>query len=276
MIQRYLAPLAGCILFVAMVMSTACTSSSERAAPAPGTPGCCKAPPATLGETAALSMEVGGLEREYRLHLPKGYDRARPASLVLNIHGYTDNAAQWESITKMSDHADAHGYVVVYPQATSFKGELDGSMREITSWNDLACSVSTGPDGPTCADDANPYPCPPECGECGACHWCTCHDDVAFIDALLDSLESSLCLDRDRIYATGMSNGSMFVHRLGCDRAERFAAIAPVAGTLARGFSCAPGGEPRISLLHIHGTEDGVVRDVELVRVATCQQERTP
>ena len=180
MIIRQLAALAGCILLVAMVTGTGCARSGERAAsgertasgePAasdgvlpdagvahgPGTPGCGKVPPATPGETAALSMKVGGLEREYRLHLPAGYDRTTPTSLVLNSHGYTDNAANWESLTGMSDHADEHGYVVVYPQATSFKGELEGSMRVVTSWSDLACSVSGGPDGPTCADDADPF-----------------------------------------------------------------------------------------------------------------------
>ena len=67
-----------------------------------------------------------------------------------------------------------------------------------------------------------------------------------------------MCIDRDRVYATGMSNGGMLVHRLGCAMPDRFAAIAPVAGTLAEGFNCAR--EQRISLMHIHGDEDTYVR----------------
>jgi polyhydroxybutyrate depolymerase len=267
MILRHLALSIVCIVLVASAPNTVRASHEGRgeARKEPhgtrgvGTPGCGKTPPAAPGKSTKHSIKVGELDREYLLHLPTGYDRKTPTSLVLNIHGYTDTAERWESSTGMSDHADGHGYVVAYPQSTSFRGDLNG-MREVTSWNDLACNASPGPDGPTCADDSDPYPCPPECGECGPCNWCTCHDDLGFIDALLDSLESSLCLDRDHIYATGMSNGGMFVHRLGCDRAERFAAIAPVAGTLAKGFNCAPGRSPRISLMHIHGTEDGVVR----------------
>jgi poly(3-hydroxybutyrate) depolymerase len=38
-----------------------------------------------------------------------------------------------------------------------------------------------------------------------------------------------------------MSGGGMFVHRLGCEMPERFAAIALVVETLALGFKCAAG-----------------------------------
>ena len=83
-----------------------------------------------------------------------------------------------------------------------------------------------------------------------------------FVAALLDELEASLCVDLDRVFATGISNGGMFVHRLGCDLPDRFAAIAPVAGTIAKGFNCAPGSSPKISMINIYATQDtiGTVR----------------
>ncbi len=90
------------------------------------------------------------------------------------------------------------------------------------------------------------------------CNWCTCHDDLAFIARLLDRLEATLCIDLDRVYATGMSNGGMFVHRLGCAMPERFAAIAPVGGTLARGFACAPESTP-LAMMNIYGRRDDYV-----------------
>ena len=46
----------------------------------------------------------------------------------------------------------------------------------------------------------------------------------------------------------------MFVHRLGCDMAQRFAAIAPVGGTLGRGFNCAPG--VPLAMINIYGSQD--------------------
>jgi polyhydroxybutyrate depolymerase len=218
--------------------------------------GCGVTPPLRPGETVVRKVQVGELEREYRVHLPTDYDSATAVPLVLAIHGYTGTAEALENEeTSLSRHADEHGYVVAYPQATGF--EVDGRM--ITSWNDLACNASPGPEGSICTEDADDYPTPPECGEPRECDWCSCHDDIGFVGELLDELEADLCVDLDRVYAIGMSNGAMFVHRLGCDLSRRFAAIAPVAGTIARGFNCAPPHSPKISMINIYGTRDTAV-----------------
>ena len=209
------------------------------------------------GETGAFSMMVGDLAREYRLHLPAGYEPDTPVSLVIDIHGYTGTAEDEElNTTRFSPHADANGYAIVFPQGTSF---VTPDGQTITSWNDLAGNASTGPEGPICSETAFQYAHPPECGEPRPCVWATCHDDLGFIAAMLDELEAKLCVDLDRIYATGMSNGAMFVHRLGCAMPERFAAIAPVSGTLAKGFNCAPGQATPLSLMNIYGSEDRYV-----------------
>ena len=55
-------------------------------------------------------------------------------------------------------------------------------------------------------------------------------DDIAFIGALLDAVEQSVCVDASRVYATGVSNGGGMVARLACELSDRLAAIAPVAG----------------------------------------------
>lgn len=218
--------------------------------------GCGLQPPVVPGQSETLSMKSGALEREYRLHLPPGYKPDQPASLVLDFHGYTGTAETEEIYTRLSSHADKYGYVVVYPQSTGFPIE---SGQIITSWNDQAGNASPGPEGPICSETADKYASPPECGEPVRCNWASCHDDVGFIGDLLDRLEETLCLDLDRVYATGMSNGGMFVHRLGCAMPERFAAIAPVSGTLARGFNCAPGAP--LSMMNIWGRRDHYVSE---------------
>lgn len=218
--------------------------------------GCGSNVPLAAGGSESFTIKVGELEREYRLHLPEGYESEQPLPLMLVIHGYTGNVMKIENeYTSFSHHADGHGYVVAYPQATGF----DAGGQMITSWNDLACNVSPGPEGSICTEDADDYPTPPECGEPRECDWCSCYDDVGFIDALLDNLEASLCIDLNRVFATGISNGGMFVHRLGCDLPGRFAAIAPVAGTIAKGFNCAPTGDPPISMINFYGTRDTTV-----------------
>ena len=219
--------------------------------------GCGSEPTAFPGATTSIPITVNGLDRVYLLHLPPNYDTNKPTSLVLSFHGYTDSAGGMESGTGMSYHADKYGYIVVYPHATHFLG----NSGYITSWNDLTCNASPGPEGPICSEKAASYAFPTDCGSTVSteCNWCTCNDDLGYVEQVLNELEGSLCIDLNRIYATGMSNGGMFVQRLGCDMADRFAAIAPVAGTLARGFNCAPDSSDQISIMNIHGREDDYV-----------------
>ena len=69
---------------------------------------------------------------------------------------------------------------------------------------------------------------------------------------------TDLCLDVDRVFASGYSNGGMFVHRLGCALGDRLAAVAPMHGYLASGFNCAAG-EAGPSMLLIGGSSDRTV-----------------
>lgn len=80
-------------------------------------------------------------------------------------------------------------------------------------------------------------------------------DDVSFVDQLLTSLQSQLCIDPTRVFSTGLSNGGFLSSRLGCDLSDRIAAIAPVGGTAFYG-SCDARAVPVIAF---HGTADNVV-----------------
>jgi polyhydroxybutyrate depolymerase len=81
--------------------------------------------------------------------------------------------------------------------------------------------------------------------------------DVTFVKAMLAKTESSLCIDRDRVYATGMSAGAIFSTTLPCALPGTFAAIAPVAGVNAT--KVCPVGTPRVSVVAFHGTADPIV-----------------
>jgi polyhydroxybutyrate depolymerase len=83
------------------------------------------------------------------------------------------------------------------------------------------------------------------------------HDDIAFIRALIDQLETTTCVDSSRVYATGVSNGGGLTARLGCEVSDRIAAIAPVAGGYATLPPCHP--DRPVSVLEIHGTQDAAV-----------------
>jgi polyhydroxybutyrate depolymerase len=81
--------------------------------------------------------------------------------------------------------------------------------------------------------------------------------DRAFVSDLLDRMEDAYCVNPQRIYATGVSNGGGFTARIGCELSDRFTAIAPVAG----GYKAIPDCDAvrPVSVLEIHGTADGAV-----------------
>ncbi|MDZ5145413.1 alpha/beta hydrolase family esterase [Microbacterium testaceum] len=84
-------------------------------------------------------------------------------------------------------------------------------------------------------------------------------DDVAFTAALLDDVESRLCIDPKRVFAAGISNGGGFVSLLSCALPERIAAFAVVSGAIypATNPPCASGSP--VPVVEFHGTADDVI-----------------
>lgn len=80
--------------------------------------------------------------------------------------------------------------------------------------------------------------------------------DFELVDTLLHRLGAELCIDEARVYATGLSYGAIMSSALACVMADRFAAIAPVAGV-----EHPPGCEPArpIPVLAFHGTADPIL-----------------
>jgi polyhydroxybutyrate depolymerase len=81
-------------------------------------------------------------------------------------------------------------------------------------------------------------------------------NDVAFISALISTLESNLCIDSSRVYAAGVSNGAGMVALLGCDLSTHLAGIAAVAGDYDKLPACHL--KRPVPLLEIHGTSDRI------------------
>jgi polyhydroxybutyrate depolymerase len=81
--------------------------------------------------------------------------------------------------------------------------------------------------------------------------------DVEYVDQLLDQLGAQLCIDTSRVYATGLSYGAIMSSFLTCVRADRFAAVAPVAG-LTMPADCTP--SRPMPALTFHGTADPILK----------------
>jgi polyhydroxybutyrate depolymerase len=163
-----------------------------------------------------------GLQRRFFVHVPPGYDPAQPAPLVLALHGGRGSGRDAARLSGLSAQADRGGFLIAYPDG------VDGH------WND--------------GRDVERYRAQREQV-----------DDVDFLVTLIDHLAGRYAVDRTRVYVTGASNGALMANRLACEHAERFAAIAPVIGSMAAGVArrCAP--TRAMPVLLINGTDDRLV-----------------
>lgn len=84
-------------------------------------------------------------------------------------------------------------------------------------------------------------------------------NDAGYLNALIDSVIAKYSVNTNRIYSCGFSNGGYMSHRLACEYANRFTAIASVSGTMwdATFVACNP--TKAVPVLQIHGTSDLVV-----------------
>ncbi len=151
------------------------------------------------GDTT-FRIQSGGRERSFVVHVPPGYDRARPTPVVLDLHGWLADGAGQAATSHLRAEADLRGLIAVHP---------DGVGR---SWNAGACCAPASSSGV---------------------------DDVQFVRDLLDRVERDWCVDRRRVHAMGFSNGGGLSHRLACELSDRIASIGPVSGTVAIP-TCAP------------------------------------
>jgi polyhydroxybutyrate depolymerase len=82
------------------------------------------------------------------------------------------------------------------------------------------------------------------------------NEDLDFVESMLDTLGSELCLDRTRVYAAGLSYGAFMTSLVTCKLSGQFAAVAPVAGILLTD----PCPQTRdVPIVTFHGTDDAIV-----------------
>ncbi len=177
--------------------------------------------------TEVFTFEHDGIEREYFLFLPTGYDESQSLPVIFNMHGITSDFGEQYTYTSFfggfNELANANNFILCFPNGTKIPDETG------FEWNvGFSFSNSTA-------------------------------DDVGFIDQLIDTLHSNYNINLDRVYATGMSNGGYMALKLACDLTHRFQAVASVTGTMVPEEMAICNPSNTIPVLQIHNTADLVV-----------------
>jgi polyhydroxybutyrate depolymerase len=188
------------------------------AAPRPS-PGCAAAS-LDKGRPLERSLTVDGVKRTYLLDVPDGVEPGKPLPLLLDFHGFQHSAAGVWRVSEFKDLAARDPFITVYPDGL----EVDLLGRSGRGWQMFSVEGNR---------------------------------DLVFTRALLDEMERRYCIDRNRVYATGFSNGGFFSNVLACTMSDRIAAVAPVgAGRIT--VPCAP--SRAVPVIIVHGRQDELVR----------------
>lgn len=208
--------------------------------------------------------------RHYRVYVPESYKPGQPSPLLLWFHGWGGNENELIADPSVRALADQHGYILVTPRGLG-GGEPD---NKFSSWSFSGSNTGLDGDGlnpnvagdseAICDTDITPDYIYPSCKESATttCAWTHCQtDDVDFAMALVKEISSKLCVDPERVFASGGSNGGMLTWELGQNpkSANTFRAIAPVIGLPHRGYLSGPAKSGDLPVLLIIGALDDTV-----------------
>lgn len=176
--------------------------------------------PDKISEQKTVNLTIDGIDRNFIVYLPIGYNNAGKMPMIFVIHGGSGTPEGMINIANFKLIAERDKVVLVYPAGVQ------------KNWNDGRPTT------------------PNQLGI----------NDVGFFNQVSDHMIKNYAVDGTRIYATGISNGGFMSSRLGCDLSNRIAAIAVVAATIEANTispSCNPSNA--VPLIYIHGTADPLV-----------------
>jgi polyhydroxybutyrate depolymerase len=177
----------------------------------------CDTPDAAFATTTDGVIQTDGEDRRYKLFAPAA-GATEPVPIVMAIHGYGSGKDLFATISQLGALAQQEGFVALFPH-----GHGDPPQWDVSE------------EGAANATSA----------------------DLAYLNDLLNTVESRMCIDTAREYLTGFSLGAAITTFLSCAQPERFAAAAPVAG-ISEFEPCEPS-RPMPAMI-FHGTDDPFAR----------------
>lgn len=190
-------------------------------------------------ERKTYEFKEAGREMEYALFVPSGYDKAKPAPLVVALHGLYSNPQQIIRYPGLTNLAETGGYIVVAPMGYNTRG-----------WYGAKGLVKGQANDPANLSELS-------------------ERDVMNV---LEIVRKDYAVDPDRIYLLGHSMGGGGTLHLAIKHPDVWAALAPIAPATAR-----PATDVQqikhLPVILVQGAKDAMVR-VERVRPWAEQMKR--
>jgi len=183
----------------------------------------CSSAPAVAPPDPA-SHTFGGSRPVPFVRAPDKYDRSKPVSLVLMLHGYGSDALQTNVLFGLQYIADDENILLVAPEGT-----VDSTGKHFWAAGNVCCDFEH-----------------------------TGVDDVKYLTDLVKEVKQYYAVDPKRVFAVGVSNGAFMALGLACQAADVFAGVVSYAGAGPVDASTCNPTEP-VAVLQIHGTADTTV-----------------
>lgn len=214
------------------------TSSSSSSKPGSGAKATTTTPEAVTRAAAAGKVATG------KAAPSAGCGTSTVRSVTLEKQ-YLDDSQRWWLLTTPLDHDGKTPLPLVIDfHGLSEGAEVHSKMSELSPYSQEHGFILVTPNG---TGTPTKWAINPDA---------TGNADLVFTQDLLDQLESSLCVDTSRVYATGLSNGAFISSAVACALSDRFTAVAPVAGLL----HLEPCDTTRpVPVLSFHGTADPIL-----------------
>lgn len=208
---------AGAVVLAVLVALVAGCSGPVSSTPAPVP----AASPTVARGTFLLTVD----NRQFTMHVPASYDPAKPAPLLLLLHGYSASGALQESYLKFTPESDRLGFLYAYPD-----GKIDQRNQHYWNATDACCDL-----------------------------FGTKVDDSRYLSDVIKRIVAIYRVDTRRVYLAGHSNGAFMSFRMACDHADQITAIAALNGAMwADVTRCRP--STAVSVLDIRSTADQTIR----------------
>ena len=142
--------------------------------------------------------------------------------LIVSLHGFGGSSADQIAYVPLHERVNTDGFALLLPN-----GALNGEGNRFWNPTDRCC----------------------DSGKTG-------EDDVAYLTELVEAARE--VKDFGSVYFFGYSNGGFMSYHMACKGLPELRAVASLAGTSYVEDSSCDGAAP-VSVLHIHGTADGLI-----------------